>query len=389
MKYPLASISWNAKEYQAALEVLSGDMYSMGKYTEEFEKNYAEWAGSKYAIFCNSGSSANLLALAACLYDPRQDLSVGDEVLVPSVSWSTTYAPIQQMGLIPKLVDVSIETYNICPELLEQNITKKSKAIFAVNLLGASCDYNKIVSLCDKHNLILLEDNCESMGASYENKKTGCFGLISTHSTFFSHHMATMEGGICCTNDELLSEILRSLRAHGWVRNVKNNDLFYKYFPKPSNQLEEKFHFVLPGFNFRPTEISAAIGIEQILKLDNFISNRRENAEYFIKKLKAVTNISLSLQTDYGKSSWFGFGLIAESSEKRDIILDSLTNAGIEVRPIVSGNMARQPMFSSLNLDPKSYVNAEIIHSRGFMIGNHQFDIKHMIDLFFSTIESI
>jgi CDP-6-deoxy-D-xylo-4-hexulose-3-dehydrase len=388
MKYPLASISWDSKEYQAAMKVLSGDMYSMGKYTEEFEASYAAWAGVKYAVFCNSGSSANLLALAACLYDPRQDLSVGDEVLVPSVSWSTTYSPIQQLGLVPKLVDIGATDYNICPTLLEQSITSKSKVVFAVNLLGVSCQYDKIDAVCKRNGLILLEDNCESMGATFDDRKTGSFGLISTHSTFFSHHMATMEGGICCTNDELLSEILRSLRAHGWVRNVKNKELFYEYFPRPQNELDEKFHFVLPGFNFRPTEISAAIGTQQVRKLDGFIASRRKNAKYFQDRL-AASSVPLTLQYEHGASSWFGFGLVAESAEQRTLITNHLLQSGIEVRPIVSGNMARQPMFSGLNLDPVSFGNAEIIHSRGFMLGNHQFNIEPMIDLFFSTLESL
>lgn len=388
MKYPLASISWDAKEYQAGMKVLSGDMYSMGAYTEKFEKEYAEWAGTKYAIFCNSGSSANLLALAACLHDPRSRLAVGDEVLVPSVSWSTTYAPIMQLGLVPKLVDVDVTDYNLCPRLLSEAITKNTRAVFAVNLLGVSCKYDEILSLCADNNLILLEDNCESMGAEYGGAKTGSFGLVSTHSTFFSHHMATMEGGICCTNDELLSEILRSLRAHGWIRNVKNEELFYQYFPAPKGSFDEKFHFVLPGFNFRPTEISAAIGIEQISKLDSFIENRRRNAVYF-KRCLEDSSSSLSLQAEVGNSSWFGFGLIAESASHRQEVLKTLIDHDIEVRPIVSGNMARQPMFSSLGLDPRDFKNAERIHETGFMVGNHQFDISRNIDLFFDAIRRL
>jgi len=389
MKYPLASISWDAKEYQAAMEVLSGNMYTMGPYTEKFEKNYAEWANVKYAVFCNSGSSANLLALAACLYDPRNNISPGDEVLVPAMSWSTSYAPIMQLGLIPKLVDVDLLDFNICPEALVQAITPKSKIVLAVNLIGVSCQFDKLQSICDEHGLVLLEDNCEGMGATYNDKKTGSFGLISAHSTFFSHHMATMEGGICCTNDELLSEILRSIRSHGWVRNVKNQELFYKYFPRPmNNTLDETFHFVLPGFNLRPTEISAAIGIEQVKKLDKFIETRKANAQYFQKCLKE-SGLPLKLQHERGVSSWFGFGLVATSKEQRNIITERLFSTGVDIRPIVSGNMARQPMFSQYNVDPTTFKNAEVIHECGFMIGNHQIDISDMIDYFFSSLMSL
>ena len=385
MKYPLASISWDQKEYKAAELVFKEDFFTMGKYTQEFEKRYADWAKVNFAVFCNSGSSANFLALAACLYDPRKDLKQGDEVIVPAVSWSTTYSPIIQLGLVPKLVDVKLEDFNLDFKKIESSITSKTKAIFAVNLLGSSCNYDEIKKIISKYNLILLEDNCESMGASFGSKKTGTFGSISTQSTFFSHHISTMEGGICCTDDELLYEIMKSLRAHGWVRNVENKNLFYKYFDRPENDLEEKFHFVLPGFTFRPTEVSAAIGIEQIKKIDNFLVNRRKNAAYFKERLEN-TKHPISLQKETGLSSWFGFGIIANTEKDKKNIINKLIKNKIEVRPIVSGNMSRQPMFSYLKYEPSEFTNSEIIHNNGFMIGNHHFDIKEMIDLFFSVL---
>lgn len=385
MKYPLASKTWEAEEYQAALKVLAGDHYSMGEYTLEFEKAYAKWSGSKYAIFCNSGSSANLLALSACLENPSFDINPGDEVIVPSVSWSTTYAPILQLGLKPVLADISLSTFNLSPDKVIEKISSKTKIIFAVNLLGVSCDFDALTQICKDNDLILLEDNCESMGAEYKGKLTGSFGLVSTHSTFFSHHMATMEGGICLTDDEMTFEILKSLRAHGWVRNVDNKELFFSVFDSPENDFHERFHFVMPGYNFRPTEISSAIGIEQLKRLDGFLENRRANAKYFQEKLNSH-DCGLTLQKDSGLSSWFGFGLLSESEKQRKVILSKLNKNEIESRPIVSGNMARQPMFKQFQYSPDEFPNAEELHKKGFMIGNHQFDIRPMIDHFFDSL---
>ena len=283
MKYPLASLSWDDKEISAGMEVLKSGYYTMGPLVSEFEECFSSFIGSKYAVFCNSGSSANLLAIAACLYNPEIDLNIGDEVLVPAVSWSTTYAPLYQMGLKVKFIDVNLSTFNIDVKSISDNISPQTKAIFAVNLLGNCCEYDILEDICNKNKLILLEDNCESLGAELNGKNAGNFGLIGTHSTFFSHHIATMEGGVCVTDDELTYEILKSARAHGWTRNVTNPDLFYKYFPKPKSTLEEKFHFVMPGFNLRPTEMQAALGISQMKKLPLFIKSRRENALYFQK----------------------------------------------------------------------------------------------------------
>lgn len=387
MKYPLASVSWDQAEYQAAMKVLSGNFYSMGEYTEKFESAYCDWSGSKYSVFCNSGSSANLLAVYACMVNPKLDLKPGNEVIVPSVSWSTTYTPLLQLGLKPVLVDIDPIDFNICIEEVKKSITNSTKAIFTVNLLGSPSKLDELKKICLEKNIILLEDNCESMGAELNGLKSGQYGNISTHSTFFSHHMATMEGGICCTDDELTYEILKSLRAHGWVRNVSNKELFYEHFPKPINNLEEKFHFVLPGFNFRPTEISAAIGLEQIKKLDDFLNNRRENAKYFMEKLSEFDD-KLILQKEYGSSSWFGFGLVAESIEYKDKLVNSLVKHDIEVRPIVSGNIARQHFFKDYCKNYNDFSGAEKIHNQGFMIGNHQFDISEMIDHFFVTLKN-
>lgn len=386
MKYSLASKSWNEAEYQAMMSVLSGDYYKMGAICKQFEKEYASWAGAKYAVFCNSGSSANLLALAAMRYDPRARYDQRNEIIVPVVSWSTTYYPVTQLGYTLIFADVSAKTFNISVEDVECKITPNTKAIFTVNLLGNPSDFDALNVLCSKHNLVLLEDNCESMGAEYKGKKTGSHGYVGTHSTFFSHHMSTMEGGICVTDDELTFELMKSLRAHGWVRDIGNKDLFYKYFEKPQSELYDLFHFVLPGYNFRPTEVQGALGVEQIKKLDGFIDARIKNAQYLQNILQELNvNIQLQKEQANGKSSWFGFGLLCADAKARDNLVQILNENQIECRPIVSGNMLRQPIFSNLG-NPKEFLGAEKIHDCGIMIGNHQFSIQSEIDYFINII---
>lgn len=383
MKYGLASKSWNEAEYQAMMKVLSGDYYKMGEYCRTFEEKVAEWTGSKYAVFCNSGSSANLLSVAAIRHDPRTKGDDRDEVLVPAVSWSTTYYPIQQLGYKPIFVDVDDKTFNISIEDLESKISNKTRGIFAVNLLGNPCDYSSLRRICDEHDLFLLEDNCESMGAMYNGQRTGSLGDIGTHSTFFSHHMSTMEGGICTTDDELLYEIMKSLRAHGWVRDVDNKELFYSHFDRSENSFYEYFHFVLPGYNFRPTEVQGALGLTQLDKLDTFINARMENAEYFKERLdQSSCGFEMQNETVGAQSSWFGFGLMFATRSDRDHAVTLFEANGVECRPIVSGNMARQPVFSGCDIP--NLQGAERIHECGVMVGNHQLNIHAQIDYLFS-----
>ena len=388
MKYPLASKTWDEAEYQAVMKVFGGDYYKMGSYCKQFEKAYAEWAGTNYAVFCNSGSSANLLAIAALRHDPRFLTDKRDEIIVPAVSWSTTYYPVMQLGYKPIFVDICDKTFNIQIEDLEKKITPNTRAIFTVNLLGNPCDFGALKRLCEQHNLVLLEDNCESMGASYHGKKTGSHGLIGTQSTFFSHHICTMEGGICVTDDELTYELLKSLRAHGWIRDVENEALFYTYFEKPESELYEHFHFVLPGYNFRPTEIQGALGLEQLKKLDGFINERIINAEYFQNTmLKLNSGLQFQQEQEDGQSSWFWFGLLCEHKEQRDVLARILKKQGVDCRPIVSGNMLRQPIFSNL-AQPEKFPNAQKIHDCGLAIGNHHYDAQKEIDYFTQVFQS-
>ena len=378
MKYELATLSWDQKEKEAIKRVMDSEMYTMGENVYKFEKMFSQYVGSKYSIMVNSGSSANLLMIASLFYSKKFNIKRGDEVIVPAVSWATTYMPLQQYGLKLKFIDIDIDTLNFNLDHLKRSITDKTKIILAVNLLGNPNDYDKINEFIGNRNIILLEDNCESLGAIYKGKQLGTIGIIGTYSTFFSHHMATMEGGLIVTNDEELYHILLSLRAHGWTRQLPKNN---KLCIKSDNPFEESFRFILPGYNVRPIEMSGAIGIEQLKKLPKFIEERRKNAVYFINKFK--NDNRFIIQKEIEQSSWFGFSFIIkeDSGISRIDVINKLLSNDIEVRPIVSGNFLKNEVIKFFDYEIFEKVNnAELLDKNGFFVGNHHFDIKDKID---------
>ena len=225
MKYSLATSTWDEKELKAIQSVIDKDMYTMGANVKKFEENFSRYLDSKYCVMTSSGSTANLLAIAALFYTKNPKLKRGDEVIVPAVSWSTTYFPLQQYGLKLKFVDIDLHTLNYDINALGEAISSSTKMIMIVNLLGNPNDFDKINDIIRDKDIFLIEDNCESMGATFNGKQAGTFGIMGTFSTFFSHHMATMEGGFITTNNEELYHILLSIRAHGWTRNLPKDNL--------------------------------------------------------------------------------------------------------------------------------------------------------------------
>ncbi|EAJ3262002.1 TPA: DegT/DnrJ/EryC1/StrS family aminotransferase, partial [Campylobacter coli] len=378
-KYMLASSTWDEKELQAIQDVIKSDMFTMGKKVTEFEKDFAKFVGSKYAVMTSSGSTANLIATAALFYTKNPKLKRGDEVIVPAVSWSTTYYPLYQYGLKLKFVDIDLETLNYDLDALSSAISDKTKMIMVVNLLGNPNDFDAINDLIGGKDIILLEDNCESMGAEYKGSQAGTFGIMGTFSTFFSHHMATMEGGFVVTDDEELYHILLCLRAHGWTRNLPKENLVAN---KSDDWFSESFRFVLPGYNVRPVEMSGAIGIEQLKKLPMFLKHRRENAKLFCEYFQ--NHPEFIIQKEIGSSSWFGFSLVIRPNSKlqRKDIIKKLEENEIEYRPIVAGNFTKNDVMKYFNYEIHGNLkNAQIIHKNGFFVGNHQVDINQEIDL--------
>lgn len=379
--YSLASSTWDEKELQAIQKVIDSDMYSMGQFVAQYEQDFAQFFGSKYAVMVSSGSTANLLMIASLFFRKNNPLKRGDEIIVPAVSWSTTYFPLQQYGLKVKFVDIDLNTLNMDLTQLENAITDKTRAILMVNLLGNPNDFAKIQSLIDEKDIILLEDNCESMGATFNQKYTGTFGLMGTFSSFFSHHIATMEGGCIVTDDEELYHILLCIRAHGWTRNLPKNN--HVTGVKSDNPFEESFKFVLPGYNVRPLEMSGAIGIEQLKKLPKFLEQRKINAEYF--KSKFANHPNFIIQQEIGESSWFGFSLIIRPNANitRSQVVEILAKNEIECRPIVTGNFLKNhDVLKYFDYEISGSVNnADYLDSHGLFVGNHQIDLTRELDL--------
>jgi len=371
MEYKLATSTWDHKEINAIHEVIESDLYSMGPKVEKFEKDFADFFESKYAVMCSSGSTANLLMVAALFYSKNPYLQRGDEIIVPTVSWSTTYFPLQQYGLKLKFVDIDLNTLNYDLTELNKAVNDNTKAIMAVNLLGNPNDFNQIFKIIAGRNIIIIEDNCESMGSKYNGKHTGTFGLMGTFSSFFSHHIATMEGGVVVTDDEELYHILLCLRAHGWTRNLpKKNHVLNK----SEDWFEESFKFVLPGYNVRPLEMSGAIGIEQLKKLPDFINQRRRNADLFHQLFKG--NNRFIIQQETGESSWFGFSLVIDDKIKRAEIIQLLTQSKIECRPIVTGDFTQNPALKFFDYEIIGNLpNSKKIHTDGFFVGNSHLDL--------------
>lgn len=385
MIYRLSNDTWGPEEIQAAETVLHSGMFTMGKYVAAFEKAFAEHFGAKYAVMSNSGSSANLLMIAALVYSGK--LKKGDEVLVTAVSWSTSYFPLEQMGLKTRLVDIDRKTLNMDLDKLEAAITPDTKAVLCVNLLGNPNDFDRLQAICQKHGLLLVEDNCESMGAKYHGKQAGTFGLMGSFSTFFSHHMCTMEGGMTVTDNEEMYHYMLSIRAHGWTRNLPQTSALYQ---KNENEFYESFQFIMPGFNLRPLELEAAVGIEQLKKLDSFIAMRRKNAAYFQKIINQDGRFDIQQAND--EASWFGFALILKEAYagQRDRFVAALREARIECRPIVAGNFARQPAFRYMNASKADELpNADYVHENGFFVGNHSIALEGQLDLLIKTLKSV
>ncbi|MGV1904412.1 DegT/DnrJ/EryC1/StrS family aminotransferase [Agrobacterium cavarae] len=388
MSYPLANSAWDHEEYEAIQSVIQSGMFTMGQKVAEFEKAFADYVGSRYCVMVNSGSSANLVMIGALRYKSESPLLPGAEVIVPAVSWSTTYYPLYQYGLKLRFVDIDKDTLNFDLEKLEQAITPNTRAILAVNLLGNPNDFNKIKTIIGDRDIVLLEDNCESMGATFEGKQTGTFGLMGTYSSFFSHHISTMEGGMVVTDDEEIYHILLALRAHGWTRNLPTQNRITT--DKSDDPFTEAFRFVLPGYNLRPLEMSGALGLAQLRKLPIIVRERRNNAERFLQIMKQFPY--LRTQKEIGESSWFGFSMIVEpdANVSREHLISALTAAEVDTRPIVAGNFAKNEVLKWFDYTiAGDLTNAERIDDAGFFIGNHHYPLDSEFELLQSELGKV
>ena len=387
MFYDLASSSWGEEEIQALHRVIDGGQLTIGPRVRQFEEDFAKKFGVRHALMVSSGSAANLVGVAALFYKKDRPLRRGDEVIVPSISWATTYYPLQQYGLRLRFVDVELESLNIDVAQLERALTPRTRMIVAVSILGNPAALDVLRAFCDKHGLYLFEDNCESMGASLNGKRCGTFGDINTFSSFFSHHISTMEGGVLTTDDTELYHVARSLRAHGWTRDLPPDTTIYE---KRSDDFFEAYRFILPGYNARPLELSGAVGIEQLKKLDAMVKIRRRNAALFQSLFGGDERFVIQKERAGAASSWFSFTVILNPGldiDRRDV-MRALKDADIGYRIITGGCFLRHDVIKYFDHDTVGeIVNANIAHDRGFFVGNHPCDLTPQIERFHQVLD--
>ena len=368
-EYSLLDNAFSNEDIIKGVEVILKKKITMGDITKKFEYEFSKFMKVKYALMVNSGSSANLLS-AFALVNPKKKnfLKKGDEFIIQSLCWSTSLWPLVQAGLKPKFIDVNVDNFNVDEELFYRSLTKKTKAAMIVHVLGHCSNIKKISQILKSREIFLIEDTCESLGSKYKSKYLGTYGDFGTYSFYYSHQITSGEGGMIVCNDKRDFEIINSLRAHGWDRNLNK-----------TKENQRSFNFVNSGFNLRPLDISAAIGMNQFKRLNKFIRIRNENKNKIIKSLKNSKAWNNQLYfLDHSKDlepSWFGLPILINKKflKKKKKYLKILNKNNIETRPILSGNFMNQKSVKLYNLNPKNtkYKNSQEIEDRGFFIGLH------------------
>jgi CDP-4-dehydro-6-deoxyglucose reductase, E1 len=386
MFYELAVSTWGSEEIEAIRRIITSDRLTIGPNVAEFERAFAAYHNCKYAVMTNSGSSANLLAVAALFYKRERPLLRGDEIIVPAISWATTYHPLQQYGLRLKIVDVELETINLDTAQLAAAIGPRTRAIVGVSILGNPAALDMIRRFADDRVLYFIEDNCESLDAEIAGRKTGTFGHIGTFSTFFSHHISTMEGGMVLTDDQELYELTKSMRSHGWIRDLPDDSLIYE---KRADDFYEAYRFILPGYNVRPLELSGAIGMEQLKKLPAMTAGRRKN--WILFQQLFGHDDRFIIQRENGKSSAFCFTIVLnpEAGLSRPKIMRALKKADIGFRIVTGGCITRHDVIKHYDYDcVDGLPNANLVHDAGFFVGNHPFDLTPQITRLHEVLDS-
>ena len=384
--YPLSQVSYDVTEIAAVNDALLSTETTMGRRVQEFERGFAREHGAGEAVMVNSGSSADLLA-ALLLIDPaRPKLQPGDEVLAPAVTWPTQIDSLLMCGLSVRLVDADPTTLQMDLDDLEAKIGPRTRAISVVHLMGNPCNMTRLMDVAERHDLVVLEDCCEALGAAWGGQKVGTFGLAGAYSFFFSHHITTMEGGMVFTGDADVAEQLRLLRAHGWSRYLARG--------APSrSDVDARYEFTTWGVNVRPMEAQGAFGLVQLERLKGFQRNRVRNAEK-VQELVVPLREHLSLMTvpTDASCSWFALPFLVDPKSKmsRSDVARALEEAGVETRPIVAGNLARQPMTKLFpQLVTGDLPGAEQVHKQGFYIGLHPFEDDGLLERLGKTLADV
>ena len=356
------------------------DRYTKGEQTKKFEQEWSDWQQSEYSVFVNSGSSANFLVVAALLYS---GFLRNKKVIVPAVSWATTVSPAIMLGMEPILCDADKDNLGLSVEDFERLCREHRPAMaILVHVLGHANHMSEIIEICDKYDVILVEDTCEAYGSTYKGKKLGNFGIASTFSYFYGHQMSTVEGGMVCTNNRELYNIMLSIRSHGWLRD--NDEAFtQKHLQKYEmyDTFSMKYFFVFPGFNIRNTDISAVVGRSQIKRIDDNIAARDRNYRKFCTALEDKVWIQKS---DTDLISSLSFGIIDENKKQ---ITEELMKNNIECRPLICGSIQEHPFWYE-RYPKRELPNAQRVHDYGFYIPCHQHLTEQQIDFISEIIKN-
>jgi len=351
--------------------ILKASRLSMDEYCFKFEKAFAQKQGRKNAVLFNSGGSANLALLQAL--KNMDKLHTADAIGFSSLTWSTNVMPIIQLGMNPIPIDCEPTTLNVMSSnLLERLRTDSLVALFITNALGLSGDLDKIKEICNERKIILIEDNCEALGTELKTGKAGNFGTASTFSFFVAHHMSTIEGGMVCTDDDELAEMLRIVRANGWDRNLNAmQQLRWRKKYDILSEFEAKYSFYDLGYNLRPTEITGFLGLFQLQYLDENIIIRNNNFLRF-ENFICLNDDLIILNHDHLKTiSAFAFPVLCKNHELKEIYLNQFSGAGIEIRPMIAGNIQKQPFFNKYIKKSFKLEGTDFIHQNGFYCGNY------------------
>ena len=383
MRIPLVKDTINGHDIDQLIEWLKTyPRLTKGEKTLEFESEWSKFIGSKHSVFVNSGSSANLLMLYSLL--EAKLIKKGAPIIVPAVSWSTDLAPVVQLGLEPILCDCNLEDLSIDLSHFEELCKKhKPSALILVSILGLVPDMKKIQDICKKYNVLLLEDSCESFGSKYKQKNVGTFGLMGTFSTYFGHHLSTIEGGVINTNDDKMFNILKSIRSHGWDRDMDpdfQERLRKKHKVGEFENLYKFYHF---GFNVRSTDLSAFIGLGQLKRAEYICRKRKENYDLYESEIENPFWKPKTKEDCYVSN--FSYPIISKNREK---IVESLKENSIEVRPLVCGNLARQPIWYE-NYAPANLPNADIVDKYGLYVPNNHDITNEQIKLIAEVINPL
>jgi CDP-6-deoxy-D-xylo-4-hexulose-3-dehydrase len=346
----------------------------------DFEAAYSEWMGCKYSVFVNSGSSANLLMIYSAA--ERYGWKAGDEVIVPALTWPTTVTPVMQAGFTPVFVDANLNDFAFDYDQLAARITPRTRAIFLVHILGFPADVGRIKKVIGDRDIVLLEDTCETQGGTIDGVKVGNFGLGSSFSFYWGHHMTTVEGGMICTNDEEFFKLNILKRSHGLARELPER--YQESVRKAHPDIDFQFLFLTDGFNFRNTEFNAVFGLSQLPKLDGFIETRNRSYRRFLDICRRYPDDLITLDRP-GMSS-FVLPFVFKDAAKKKPFRALIHENGIESRPLISGNLLQQPFLRKYYV-PGQFEVADMLHQNAFYIGNNQFVNDERLDVLDRLIE--